>query len=803
MRTGIKQKLRDGFRGYLPFVWVLLLMQFLFRLFEFLAAAGNAYDIPFSDFAIGFLFDMLFAFSFAALIFPLYLLLFIGNRKIADVFTGLILLLTFLSSYGLERYFTTVFYPLDKVFFSYSLQEILLIGETGGRFDIGTVLVFLLMLSVLVISYYLLKRRRFPLFVQSLTLVLMVVSSTLGSAIIKNSQKKCPELCFQNRINKTDYFMREAFSYFYTEKVLDNQSLDADVVESFRKAYPGRVFSSGEYPLLYTADTASALSPFFRKGAQPPNFVFIIVESLTRCYSGPGAWAGSYTPFLDSLMRHSLYWTDFTSTSERTVGVLPGIFGSLPSAKEGFAALGGKMPLHLSLINILEKNHYRTEFFYGGEPSFDNTNVFLSRQGLGMIQSGTYYKKDGQVFWGLNDSLVYAKSLDYRDRQEDKQPFLSIYLTLSTHGPFDFPGRKSIERFLLDDWSKGFNEKQKKHLKKYLSKLASYYYTDAQIRNLFYGLKARGKLDNTIFIVTGDHGVVQVCTENPVKRYHVPLLIYSPLLKRPKTMAAINSHYNITPSVLSYLHQQYDIELPGRVHWLGGELDTTDELRSRIPVPIMQLNRSVEEVLYGDYFLSKGKLYRAEKNMAMHPEHNDSLQNALQAWLDAYLRINRYVCDNNRLIPLSEYRRWGNVYALQGRHSEDRVFIDSATDYISLWKQQIATNNGNYRIEIDFELLPNNVDPTNYPYFVLDLSDEDGNKIYYNSMQWVREGSVFDTAATNSLSLSLETFIPENVQDKELKLNAYLWNNKHCVLDLKNLEVKIYRQQKTDINEAE
>jgi uncharacterized sulfatase len=799
---GVKQKLAEGFRAYLPFVWVLMLMQFMLRIFEFWSAGSNDFIIPFADIATGLLFDLLFACSFAALIFPVYFLFFLWKRKIANIFSAAVLLLVFLTGYGLERYFTTVFYPLDRVFFSYSLQEIILIGETGARMDLAGIAVFVLMLSALAFLYFFLKGRNFSKYLTAIVLVLMLSAAALGTAIIKNTQKKCPEICYQNRINKTDFFLRQAFTYFYQEKGIERNALDAASVKTFRKAYPGRVFSSLEYPLLYTADTASTLSPFFKKESRPPNFVFVIVESLTRCYSGPGAWAGSYTPFLDSLMRHSLYWTDFTSTSERTVGVLPGIFGSLPSAKEGFATLGGKMPLHLSLINILKRNHYRPEFFYGGKASFDNTNVFLSRQGLGMIQSGNYYKKDGQVFWGLNDSLVYAKSLDYRRTHEDEQPFLSIYLTLSTHGPFDFPGQKSIERFLLDDWSKDFNEEQKRHLKNNLTKLASYYYTDAQIRNLFYGLKAQDKLENTIFIVTGDHGVVQVCTDNPVKRYHIPLLIYSPLLKRPKTMAAINSHYNITPSVLSYLHKQYGIELPKRVHWLGAELDTTNEIRSRVPVPIMQLNRTVEEVLYGNYFLSKGKLYQSEENMEMRPVHNDSVQSALQKWLDAYKGINRYVCDNNRLIPKPEYLRWGNVYALAGRQFEEHVFIDSATTYLPLWRTKIKSDEGNYRVEINFDLSPNNVNPLDYPYFVMDLTDSVGNKIYYNAMSWVREGSVFNPSETNPMSLSLETFIPENIRPQELKLTVYLWNNKHGVLALKNLETKIYRQQKEVAAEA-
>jgi hypothetical protein len=70
----VKQKLAEGFRAYLPFVWVLMLMQFMLRIFEFWSAGSNDFIIPFADIATGLLFDLLFACSFAALIFPVYFL---------------------------------------------------------------------------------------------------------------------------------------------------------------------------------------------------------------------------------------------------------------------------------------------------------------------------------------------------------------------------------------------------------------------------------------------------------------------------------------------------------------------------------------------------------------------------------------------------------------------------------------------------------------------------------------------------------------------------------------------------------
>ncbi len=784
------------FKHYLSFVLLLLTMQWILRIYEFTTCLNTDYAYSWVDFFTGLGFDLVFIFSLSTLLIPIYFLFYLIRKKLADnLFIFLAFVIT-LISYGLERYFLTVFYPLGKVFFSYNLHELILIAHTGSGLNTFSFVFPALFIIATVFFFRYFRKREYTVATGYILLFLMLFSTIFGTHIIQTAKKKMPEEIYQKRVNKISYFIRDALSLFDDEEQFPKQKLSTALISTFRSAYPHRKFASIKYPMLYTPDTSSTLYQFFYPSKHLPNLVFVIVESLTRCYSGPNAWAGSYTPFLDSLAQHSLYWTDFVSTSQRTIGVLPGVFGSLPSAKEGFTSLGGKMPKHYTLINILRKNHYKTEFFYGGNPSFDNTNVFLSRQGINVLQSGSYYKKKGVVYWGLSDSLVFAKSLKYHALQQDNHPFLSIYLTLSTHGPFDFERQQETEQFLLNKWSKKLNNKQKEYLKANISKLASYYYTDRQIRNLFYGLKTLGKLHNTIFIVTGDHGVVQVCTENPVQRYHIPLLIYSPLLKRPKTMAAINSHYNITPALLRYLQKQYLIKTPIRVHWMGGDLDTSNVLRSKIPIPIMQLNRSVKEVIDGHYFLSKGKLYQVEKNMKMVEINNDSVQQKLQNWLDAYIKVNQYVCNHDIMVSKSEYTTWGTLYKPLKKSSLGNVKIDSSIYYVPLWTKQTNGKEGNYRVQLSFDLLPNHVDTRKYPYFVLKLATKKDSAIFYKEVEWVREWANFNSQKQNHLLMSVETFIPENLKEGNYKLIAYLWNHDRESLELKNVKIEVFQEIK-------
>lgn len=790
----IFSKLKESLVSFISFILVFLVMQLLLRFFEFSLANLNHHVYLFSDALIGLFFDILFVFSFSAQLFILYFLLYLLGKKLARSFIVFVIIAMAFMGYGFARYFGLVMYPVDKVLFSYSLEELLLIMQTGGGIDLFSVGSLVVYALILFFADGFFRKISFSKNVIFGMLTLIVVSLAINRPVVRNTQNKCPEKCCHIRRNKSDYFIQEVWMML-AQKWAQKAVLKSSVVGDFQSYYPQRHFTNKAFPLLHRSGKESVLANFMRKADRPPNIVIVIVESLTRCYSGPDAWAGSYTPFLDSLAKHSLYWENFTSTSERTVGVLPGVLGSLPSANEGFSAMAGNMPNHLSLISILRKNAYHTNFFYGGEPSFDNTNIFLSRQGNQLLQSGTYYNKDGQVFLGLPDSTIYQKSLVYRKYHLKQQPYLSVYLTLSTHGPFDFPGLKSTERFLLEKWSHHLTASQKNYLKDHVTKLASYYYADQQIRRLFYGLKSLGEMENTIFIVTGDHGVVQVCTDNPIQRYHIPLILYSPLLKRSKSIKAINSHYNITPSLLVFLQQDYHFKIPRQVHWLGADFDTSNQVQTRIPIPIMELNRSVREIAYGDYFLSKGKLYHMDDKLKLNKIDNDSVYNKMKKLLNSYLAVNHFVCNHNKLLPEDVYHRWGIVFNFLTQNLLEYVNFDSTVDYVSLWKNNIFSDEGNYRVQLDFDLMPNDVVQKNYPDFVLDISTKDGQKISYNSLSWIREQASFNASKSKHFSLSIESSIPE-IGHQSCTLNAYFWNNRGVKLRLENVKIKIFKQNK-------
>ena len=102
---------------------------------------------------------------------------------------------------------------------------------------------------------------------------------------------------------------------------------------------------------------------------------------------------------------------------------------------------GTAMPHHQTLISIAKPYGYRSNFFCGGNPNFDNLDLFLEYQKTDHFVETSFPKSIKQKAnissWGLADRDVfrYATTVLGEGRRRD----LIFYLTLSTHGHFVCP----------------------------------------------------------------------------------------------------------------------------------------------------------------------------------------------------------------------------------------------------------------------------------------------------------------------------------------------------------------------------
>ncbi len=418
-------------------------------------------------------------------------------------------------------------------------------------------------------------------------------------------------------------------------------------------------YTDVNYPFLHEDNSPDVLSNFFNTDGQQPNFVLIITESLGKGYSGENAYLGSFTPFLDSLARHSLYWENFLSTGGRTFAVLPSLIGSLPFGERGFLEMGDSMPPHFSLINYLKKYGYKVNFFYGGDSRFDMMEKYLRKVKIDVLidekNFGNNYRKmpaSGKGFsWGYGDKELFKRSFDVLNLNDQKNQ-LNIYLTLSMHSPFLVENmdyyRKKFDR--ITDQLR-IKPEVKSKVKMYKDILACVLYTDDAFREFFEEYKKRDDYKNTIFIITGDHRMPEIPIITQIDRFHVPFMIYSPLLKRAAKFSSVSSHFDLTPSLLPFLSKNYGMEKINQSTFIGTGLDTARELRNIHSYPLMRNKNELLDYLYKDYFYSDRKLYRIIDNLGLVPSEEKSMEDVIGNEFLDFKKRNEILIRTKKLIP--------------------------------------------------------------------------------------------------------------------------------------------------------
>lgn len=568
----------------------------------------------------------------------------------------LLAMVIILSDLALVQYFAVARLPLGADVLAYSSSEMMQTIGASGQMSLLRVLPFVLFALAIPLAFFLVRTITLGNGIKRTMTTLILLSVFLGSFTNPYPQDYNNEFQMYVASNKLSFF-KESIDNYRDRKAHLESDLDDPIALQDHGAFE---FLSTDYPLLHTENTPDALSPYFNPGTTPPSFIFIMVESLGRAYSGQGAYLGSFTPFLDSLAQRSLYWENNLSTSGRTFQVLPSVLGSLPFGEHGFSALE-KMPDHLTMISLLKKQAgYRSSFYYGGEASFDNMEAFMTHQGVEKVVDqadfGQAYKRmpaKGNGFsWGYGDPEIFRKYADDLN-PEDTLPRLDVMLTLAMHDPFILPDQQAYNQKVMQRMEElELDVKQKSFNRDYMAQLASVMYFDDALRGFITRLSRLKSFENTIVVITGDHRMPEIPISSQIDRFHVPLVIYSPLLKRPEKFSSVVSHFDIAPSLLSFLQHTYGIRQPSVSAWIGHGLDTETSFRSERSYPLMRNKNEFMDFVDGNRFLSGETVYSLFENMGSEPQPvEEAAMEELRNKFNAFRKANLYVTRNNKLIP--------------------------------------------------------------------------------------------------------------------------------------------------------
>ncbi len=539
------------------------------------------------------------------------------------------LLLVLTISLGLTQYFLTNKDLLGTALFSFSLSDILSIAVyefSSNRIQIW--LLYLILPGFVVVSGLFLKIKNVSTVFTGIfstvyvtSIILMVIN---GNFLLSHPAKYQEEIQYFLANNKILFMIKMANDKYFHKRKYDLKTKEEveKAIEQYQKDLSGFEFVSEEYPMLHKDNYPNVLGKYFHRSNKKPNIVFVIVEGLSSLFVGSNARIGNLMPYLDSLISESLYWRNFYSNSKGTFGVLPSVFSSLPNGyyERGFINIPYNYPKHNSLMNILHKNGYESLFYYSGDAYFDQMHKYLRYHGVQKIYDAKILDREHfntvvnsyWSSWGIDDKLLFRRSFEFMEDEDYGKPTLKIYLTLSIHSPYNIvPPEYLYDETVRTRLEKLDIENAEELKAKHKNALGSIFLADGALKLFFKTYSKRSDFENTIFIITGDHPMKEFPFENDLEKYHVPLIIYSPLLKSTGEFQSVSTHNDIVPSLLSLLKHHYGLKTPATVHWLGKGLNTAQLFESKSLADLGNFSGgNFKNALYNNLFAYNNNLFQ-------------------------------------------------------------------------------------------------------------------------------------------------------------------------------------------------
>ena len=267
------------------------------------------------------------------------------------------------------------------------------------------------------------------------------------------------------------------------------------------------------------------------------NVMVIILESFGNEWIGKKT-GGPFTPFLDSLIDESLYFSNAFANGKKSIEAVPAIFAGIPSLlDEPYITSNYGTNAVDALPAMLVKKGYTSAFFHcatNGSMKFDEFSVLA---GFEKYFGRTEYNNDehNDQTWGILDEYFMPWTAATITR-ELKEPFIAGLFTLSSHHPYFIP------------------EKHRKNLPNGETKLAkSIAYADMSLKLFFEEAKKQPWYQNTVFVICADHTPAghDAKFNQRTTMYQIPILFFDPQGRiSPDNNETIFSHVDISPTLL-------------------------------------------------------------------------------------------------------------------------------------------------------------------------------------------------------------------------------------------------------------
>lgn len=292
---------------------------------------------------------------------------------------------------------------------------------------------------------------------------------------------------------------------------------DREATDLFQQLYPGET----------TPDRGDTLIK------QRPDILFIVLESFSATLVEELGGETGVTPNLSRLAKEGILFTNFYANSFRTdrglVSVLSGYPAQPNTSIMKYPAKSQSLP---SISKTLKGEGYDIEFLYGGDADFTNMRSYFVSAGFDRIVSDQDFPvKDRLSKWGANDAVGFDR-LTALIKEQKQQPFMKLFLTLSSHEPFDVP--------------------YKKYSDPYVNSVA---YTDSCLGVFVSELKKSPQWDNTLLVLLPDHAFRYPYTLSNFEpqRHHIPMIWAGGAVLKRDTIDVYGSQIDLAATLLSQM----------------------------------------------------------------------------------------------------------------------------------------------------------------------------------------------------------------------------------------------------------
>lgn len=266
-----------------------------------------------------------------------------------------------------------------------------------------------------------------------------------------------------------------------------------------------------------------------------PNILLIILESFTaNAIEAVGGEPG-ITPRLNKLCEEGILFTNLYANSFRTdrglVAILNGYLAQPTTSIMKYPAKSQTLP---SIAKSLRKEGYNTDMLYGGDINFTNMQSYFYSTGYNRITADRDFPLTSRLSkWGANDDITFSHLYEeIKSRPTDSQPWLSTFLTLSSHEPFEVPYH---------------------HLEHpYLNSVA---FTDSCVGDFIDRFKQLPAWKNTLIIFIADHGYryPDNLNEFEPRRYHIPMLWIGGAITSPRKIDTYANQTDLAATLMNQL----------------------------------------------------------------------------------------------------------------------------------------------------------------------------------------------------------------------------------------------------------